>query len=43
MGLYKVPCGTGTTALGARAANDHIDALSEGVCFAGFQMDNNVL
>ena len=43
MGLYKVPCGAGITDLGARAANDHVDALSEGVCLTGFQMDHNIL
>ena len=43
MGLYKVPCGTGTADLGARATNDHVDTLSNGVCLADLKMDGNVL
>ena len=42
MGLYKVPLSAGTTDLGARATNDHIDALSKGVCLADLQMDGDV-
>ena len=42
MGLYKVPCSAGTTDLGARAANNHVDALSEGVCLDNLQMDADV-
>ena len=42
VGLYKVPCSACTVDLGARATNDHIDTLSNRVCFAGPKMDGNI-
>ena len=38
MGLYKAPCSAGTTDLGARATNDHINTLSKGVCLADLKL-----